>query len=266
MIDAFAPFFDAAFRLPTAVFTWMLIPVALYWVGTLSGVFSLDWIDGVDGAIDGASEGLAEAAGEALAEGAGEAAGEAAGEVFAESAGEAFHEGAGDAAADALDVHPRPGVLEHLSFGDVPRSFSWSLVIGFAWLFSLLGSVYIPGFDGLASSGLATGGVIAVVLGVVSLALGVVATSIALRPLNKAMRAGLGARRHQLIGRTCTIRTNRVDAAFGQAEVDDGAMIIDVRTLDPTVELTHGARALIFNYDGDREVFLVSPLDRELVP
>ncbi|MEM8931804.1 MAG: hypothetical protein AAGE94_11560 [Acidobacteriota bacterium] len=290
MIDALAPFLDAALRMPTAVFTWMLIPVGLYWVVSLSGVFSLDWIDGVDGAIDGASEGLAEAAGEALAESAGEALAESAGEALAESAGEALaesagemlvesageaaHEAAGEVMIDTLDMHQRPSFLEHLSFGDVPRSFSWSLVIGFAWLFSLLGSVYIPGFDAVASSGLATGGVIAAVLGVVSLGLGVVATSLALRPVNKAMRAGIGARRHELVGRTCTIRTSRVDATFGQAEVDDGAMIIDVRTLDSntdsnpdsTATLGHGSRALIYNYDGDREVFLVAPLDRELAP
>ena len=266
MIDALTPFVDAALRMPTVVFTVLLVPVGLYWIVSLLGIFSLDWIDGVDGAIDGASEGLAEAAGEALAEGAGEALGEAAGEAIAESVGEAAHEAAGEVVVDSLDMHQRPSFIEHLSFGDVPRSFSWSLVIGFAWLFSLLGSVYIPGFDDAASSGLVTGGAIAAVLGVVSLGLAVVATSLALRPVNKAMRAGQGARRHQLVGRTCTVRTSRVDTTFGQAEVDDGSMIIDVRTTDPTAELVHGARALIFNYDGDREVFLVAPLDRELVP
>lgn len=250
LLDVLGQLFDAAFRLPTAVFTWMMIPVALYWIVSFAGFGSfdldhLDALDGaVDGALDGAGEGLVEGAGEGLAEGAGE--------------------GAGEMLAPQVDA--KPTFLETWGFGDVPRSFSWSLVLGFTWLFSLLGSLYVPGFDALATDGLAAGGLLALGLGGASLGLGIVATSIALRPVKHAMHAGVGTLRRELVGRTCTIRTSRVDAAFGQAEVDDGSMIIDVRSREPAVEMPYGTRALIYDYDGDRGVFLVSPLDRELAP
>ena len=48
-------FIDIIFSLPTAVFTWPLMLVVLYWGVALAGLFNLEWFDGADAALDGAA-------------------------------------------------------------------------------------------------------------------------------------------------------------------------------------------------------------------
>ncbi|WP_399084646.1 hypothetical protein ACGH2B_04920 [Streptomyces sp. BBFR2] len=75
------------------------------------------------------------------------------------------------------------------------------------------------------------------------------------------------ASRDDFIGRVCTVRTGRVAADFGQAEVraDDGSTaVVQVRTDDSG--LTAGSSALIYAYDADGEFFRVTPFDGALDP
>ena len=224
-------FFNIVFSLPTAVFTWPLMLVTLYWGLSLTGLFSAEGLH-VDGALDGAAEAVTEGlaqVGDALPDGALEA-----------------HGG----------VHESHRWSIGLGFGDVPRSFSWSLMVLFGWIFSLAGSYYVPGFKELATRGLW----LALVLAGVSLALATVATAIALKPLRRALEVGLGPERRDLLGRVCTITTQRVDQSFGQAELDDGSSLIQVRNREGA-DLGRGSQAVIFDYDAEREVFWVAPLD-----
>ncbi|MEO1370824.1 MAG: hypothetical protein AAFX50_26885, partial [Acidobacteriota bacterium] len=64
-----AEFFDIIFSLPTAIFTWPLMLVALYWTVALAGLFDLEWLDGADAAIDGAVEGTIDGAAESAVDG-----------------------------------------------------------------------------------------------------------------------------------------------------------------------------------------------------
>ena len=250
---------EAAFSLPTEPFTWLMMPITLYWVLSLSGIFSLEWLDGADGALDGAADGAAEG----LAEGFGDAAADAAGDGLADalSAGDALD--AADA-ADALHGHALEAhghaFHEKAGLGDVPRTFSWSLMVLFSWIFSLSGTLWIPGFKDLATKGLG----IALLLAAASFALAVGATAMAMRPIQRAMSAGTGTRSHELIGQTCTIRTQRVDRNFGQAEVDDGAMVIQVRSMDPAAPFQYGGKAVIYEYDAGAGLYWVTPLENEL--
>ncbi len=60
------------------------------------------------------------------------------------------------------------------------------------------------------------------------------------------------------------IRTGRVTADFGQAEVaaeDGSTATVQVRTPTPDPGLTAGRTALIFDYDAEGEHFLVAPFD-----
>ena len=50
-------FLSAAFSLPTAAFTWLLMPITLYWIVAIFGVFNIDWMDGMEGAVEGAGGG-----------------------------------------------------------------------------------------------------------------------------------------------------------------------------------------------------------------
>lgn len=213
-----------AFTLPTAIFSVLLILVILYWVVTsilgLHGLEALEAVDGLDGLVDGAANGLAEAT-------------------------DGF---TGAAEAD------RPGLAR--GFGEVPRSISWSLIVFFAWLFSLLATLYLPRYTEIAVQGL----VIVALVGAVSFALAIAAASVAIKPLQKAMAAGYGPTRHELVGRVCIVRTQRVNDDFGQAELDDGSSILQVRNPHGH-DFADGSRALIYEYDPAQEVFYIMPMD-----
>ena len=69
-----------------------------------------------------------------------------------------------------------------------------------------------------------------------------------------------GLRKHQLIGKICVVHTMEVTATFGQAEIDDGeaGILIQVRC-ERLNDLKRGSTALVYDYDREAAVFLVSP-------
>lgn len=217
---------DYAFTMPTAIFSVLLSLVLVYWLVSLLGLFNLEMLDAAEGLAEGAAEGLAEGAAEGLAE-----------------AGESG------------------GFFRTMGFGDVPRSITWSLVIFFGWLFSLLATIYLPRYTDIATRGLM---VVTVAVAALSLGLAVLATAVAIQPLRKVILAGYGTQRSDFVGRICTIKTLRVDDEFGQAEIDDGSSIIQVRNPQQQYHFENGAQALIYEYDAAREVFYVMPAEREV--
>lgn len=219
---------DHALSLPTAIFSALLGLVALYWVISLLGIFSLEIFEAAEGMAEGAAEGLADAAADGLAE-----------------------------AAEGLTDGERQGFFKLMGFGDVPRSISWSLVIFFSWFFCLLGSIYLPRFTTFVVTG-----VTIVTLGMIglSLVLAVGVTSLAIQPLRRVLLAGYGTKRRDLIGRLCVVKTLRVDEEFGQAELDDGSSLIQVRN-SQGFHFENGSSALIYEYDAAREVFYIVPSD-----
>lgn len=232
---------SAAFSLPTAVFTWLLMPITLYWLVAVLGVFNIDWMEGMEGA----AEGAAEHAAESLADGFHHAVSE--GVLDVEASLEGAH--------GALEADGRGGFFKTAGFGDVPRSISWSLIVFFGWLTSLLATLHLPGFQQLTTRGLG----VATLLGVASLLVALVATAIAIQPLRRLILAGFGPTRSDLLGTTCTVTTARVDRHFGQAEALEGASILQVRNTGDAV-LTRGDQAIIFDFDAEREVYLIAPV------
>ncbi|MEO1369065.1 MAG: hypothetical protein AAFX50_17960, partial [Acidobacteriota bacterium] len=152
--------------------------------------------------------------------------------------------------------------LHHFGMGGVPRTYTGSLMILFGWVFSVLGSYHVPGFQDLATRGLW----VALLLAAGSLVLATAATAVAIQPLRRAMEAGQGPKRRDLLGQICTVTTQRVDQHFGQAELADGSSLIQVRQRggEPgSSGLTRGSKAVIFDYDAELEIFWVSPLQLE---
>ena len=176
----------------------------------------------------------------------------------AEGAAEGLVEGA-EGLTDA-DGGGRPGFFDRLGFGDVPRTMSWSLVIFFGWLFSLAGTVYLPRFTQVAFTGLT---MVTAALAIASLGLAVVVTTVAIQPLRKLLLAGYGPERNDLVGRLCVVKTLRVDEDFGQAELDDGSSLLQVRN-PQGFPFESGTKALIYEYDGAREVFYIMPAEDEV--
>ena len=257
-------FFNIIFSLPTAVFTWPLMLVVLYWGVAALGLVNLHWFDGAGAALEGSAgalDGAVEGAIDGVVDGVD---GAGSGVVEALSAklegGLAKVEGV---LPEGSFEHVQPGSLPgpwHLfGMGEVPRTFSGSLIIVFGWTFSVLASYFVPGYEELATRGLW----LALLLAVACMVLGFFSAAVAIRPIAKSMEAGYGPKRSDLLGQMCTITTQRVDDRFGQAELDDGSSLIQVRSRDPEAALSRGSRAVIFDYDAQYEAFWVAPVELE---
>jgi hypothetical protein len=150
-----------------------------------------------------------------------------------------------------LDVEADdPGVLALLGLGGVPAGVSLSLLVLFSWFLTFAGTLAVAPAGWLAGGALALGAFVG----------GVAATALCARPLRKALASRSAPRSREFVGRVCQVTTQRVDEGFGQAEVEGEPLVVQVRCVEAN-GLTRGARALIFDYDAEQAVFLVSPLE-----
>ncbi|MFE4516224.1 hypothetical protein ACFRMQ_18745 [Kitasatospora sp. NPDC056783] len=224
-------FITAALAFPTAVFSFALVVVVGYWLLMLLGGL-------VPGAVHGGHGG-----------------GHHADVGHGGHAGDAGHGAGGHGAHGGSDPHEgdhHGGVLDALGLGGVPVTVAVSLLVALAWFVSLSGTV-------LTSGAPARGGVF-----VVALVASWAGTRVLVRPLSRLFPQDRPATRGDFVGRVCVIRTGRVTAGFGQAEVtaeDGSTAIVQVRTAEPEPGLTAGRTALIFDYDAEGEHFLVAPFD-----
>ncbi|GAA1111263.1 DUF1449 family protein [Nocardiopsis composta] len=158
-------------------------------------------------------------------------------------------------------------VLGAVGLGGVPATVSLSLLIALAWFFSLVGNVVIDSLAGSLSTP------VIIVLGILALIIAVTIawglTSGVVMGLRRFVPGTRDARTSgELVGRTCTVRTLRVDREFGQAEVvsgDGSTLLIQVRTIDDE-PLASGDTALIFDHDAKAGFFRVSRFDPALDP
>ncbi|WP_093804112.1 DUF1449 family protein [Streptomyces sp. Wb2n-11] len=151
-----------------------------------------------------------------------------------------------------------------LSLGGVPVSVSASLLIALSWFSSVTGSIL------LARTGWSDA--LLHLLGAVLLFASVIGswrlTRALVRPLAKLFPDEPGPSVQDFVGLTCTIRTRRVDADFGQAEVaarDGSTAVVQVRQND-TGPLALGSTGLLYAYDDAGEFFWVAPFDAALDP
>jgi hypothetical protein len=150
------------------------------------------------------------------------------------------------------------GVLDGLGLGGVPVTLALSLLVAVAWFVSLAGTVLLDRLD--------VPGLVLVLLALAVLVVALVSAWLMARllllPLRRLLPSGPEASRADFVGRTCVVRTGRVDTDFGQAEVtalDGSSAIIQVRQTG-TETLTAGSNALIYDYDADGEFFWVTAL------
>lgn len=161
--------------------------------------------------------------------------------------------GGGDDGSDDGD----DGFLDGIGLGGVPVTVTLSVLIVVAWFVSLVGAVVLAAFDLVTFVHVLLG------IGVLFAALvaGLLVARLVALPMRKLYVSGPEASRSDFVGRECVIRTGRVSADFGQAEVtavDGSSAIIQVRQTGEH-ELFSGRRALIFDYDNDGEFFWVAP-------
>ena len=149
------------------------------------------------------------------------------------------------------------GFLDGVGLGGVPVTVTLSVLIVVAWFVSLVGAIVLAAFDLVTFVHVLLG------IGVLFAALvaGLLVARLVALPMRKLYVSGPEASRSDFVGRECVIRTGRVSADFGQAEVtalDGSSAIIQVRQTGEH-ELSSGRRALIFDYDIDGEFFWVAP-------
>ena len=96
---------------------------------------------------------------------------------------------------------------------------------------------------------------------VLSLLLSLPLASWATKPLEPIFRHRGGARRKDFVGTVCRVQTGKVSEGFGQATVEDGGagLVIPVRI--DAGELRRGDRALIVDYDAEREAYIIEAYD-----
>ncbi|WSA47689.1 hypothetical protein OIE51_19160 [Streptomyces sp. NBC_01803] len=165
--------------------------------------------------------------------------------------------GVGTGVAEAAAGPEAPGGfaggLALLGLGGVPAAVPVSLIIALGW------------FTAMAGTELLDAGWRRALTLPAALFAGWAGARLLVLPLRRTFPAEHGIYHEDFVGRVCVIRTGRVTAGFGQAEVaadDGGTSIIQVRAEGPeAAELTSGRRALIFGYEADREFFWVAPYD-----
>jgi hypothetical protein len=159
---------------------------------------------------------------------------------------------------DDLDLDGVPGdVLAGLGLGGLPATIVFSLIVAVAWFVSLAGTALL---DGL---GLGVAARVAVSVGVLLVALcgAWLVTRLVAVPLSRLFPTGTESSRQAFVGSLCTIRTGRVTADFGQAEVtaaDGSSAVVQVRQ-SGAEPLRAGSSALIYDYDVEGEFFWVMP-------
>ncbi len=228
-------FLDTITTIPTVVYTVLLGIVILYWcLGFLGAVdiFSHHDVDldlDVDGAHIPHGHGHIDV------------------DIDADADLDHDHDGGGH----------HGGMLSALGLAGVPVSIAFSLLVLFSWGFSALSSGWI-----LPRVGTGLQIPVAIAVGVGALALAVPPAAVCVRPLRKLFTPHLAERRRELIGRMCTITTQRVTATFGQAEVGTGGAphLVQVRCSRKN-DLARGSTAVVSDYDADDEVFHIAPAE-----
>lgn len=138
----------------------------------------------------------------------------------------------------------------------VPLNVAGSVLIVFAWLATLAGTLLHTG-DPAARP---PGPVASVVIVVLALAAAGLGTALLARPIRRALRRDRPADPARLVGSICVVRTGEVGPDAGQAEVtgaDGTPVVIEVRH-DGIEELRPGSAALIRDYDAEHGVFWVT--------
>ncbi|CAL9473601.1 hypothetical protein [Streptomyces sp. NPDC095602] len=151
-----------------------------------------------------------------------------------------------------------------LRLGGVPVAVAASLLVVLAWFLSLAGTLLLSR-TGWSEAVVWTGGV---VLLPVSVAVSWRLTRVLVRPLAKLLPDEPGPSLRDFVGLTCTIRTGRVDAEFGQAEVaarDGSTAVVQVRQYEGE-RLALGSTGLLYAYDDTGGFFWVAPFDGALDP
>ncbi|MDQ3368098.1 MAG: hypothetical protein M3680_21955 [Myxococcota bacterium] len=210
---------EASLRFPTVVFTIGLGIALIYWLFVLVGALDIDVLGGAD-------------------------------------SGDAITGGAKGAAEGLkgikLEGSAEGGFWQVLGLCVVPITITVSSILLVGWCGSLLVMHYGAAAFGMKWLPMVTLPAILIVA--------VLVTSILVRPLAPVFAIKEGKTNRDYVGQTCTISTGHVDEGFGQAVIVDGGIQLDLPVrCDRTGNLARGDKALIIDFDDDRQAYVVTP-------
>lgn len=165
--------------------------------------------------------------------------------------------------ADVLDGAESSSVVaasDALGLTGVPLSIAVTGVVTLSWFTGIVGSVLVDAAGWSGVPAVLAGFVVLIV----AVAAAVAGTRIVVIPLRRFFDAGNQQSRHDFVGQLCVVRTGRVDAEFGQAELtstDGSSAIIQIRqsaTHAAITPLAQGDSAVVFDYDPATEIFWVA--------
>jgi hypothetical protein len=222
-------FLSLILSFPTVPLTVAMGVVLLYWLFVILGVASHDMLDGAAGGVKAAGEA---ASGAVKALGAAKAAG----------ADHGGHDGDADSG----------GLFTVLGLGKIPITITFSSMVFFAWLGSLILRGVFAGTGALGGSAVLLGCLLASLL----------VSSVVLRPFAKVFEPARAASRKDIIGHICTISSGKVNGTFGTATISDGGagLLLNV-VCGRDNKLTEGDRAVIIQWDEGNSAFEVEPVD-----
>jgi len=236
-------FLQVALSFPVLPYSLVMGVVFLYWLAVILGQVDLDLLDG-----EGAAQALGGKA-EALA---GKA--EALGGKAEALAGKAEALGG---KAEALGGEGA-GLLDVVGLGGVPITVAGSVLTFTGWAATLLGMHWFsPLFPEALPAILLEGGVF-----VGATAAAWMISSIAVRPLRPIFRFSQAPTRQTLLGKVCVIESGSVDGRYGQATLQDGGAGLRLHVVcGRDNPLKRGDSALIIDFDPQREVYEVEPVE-----
>ncbi|MCA9524164.1 MAG: hypothetical protein KC609_24520, partial [Myxococcales bacterium] len=212
------------------------------------------------GAADAALHGAADAALHGAADAALHGAADAALHGGVDGVAHGAADGAADGVAhDGADADGSNGLLDFLGLKGIPVTIVISVLTFFAWILSFFGAKYLMSWTDHALLRFAIG------TGIFGLSLfaSLVATSFVVRPLRAVFSdTGQTFGGHNLLGRTVTVMTLRVDGKFGQARWAEGGhdMLLFVRCAEAN-QLTKGSKAMVIDYDPEKRTYQIVPLE-----
>lgn len=151
---------------------------------------------------------------------------------------------------DDVDDSVLEGGLQAIGVTGIPITIFAGVSCTFAWLLSIAGMKFLPD-AALVKIGVGLGAAI----------LGMLLGSRAVRPFRGIFVTADGPHRKQLVGKICTVRSLQVDDNRGTAEIGD--FIAEVRCFRENT-LTLGSKAIVYDYDMDKGIYHVGPIDESI--
>lgn len=150
------------------------------------------------------------------------------------------------------------GLLATFGLAGVPITLSLSLLFLFAWSLSLFSTAWLLPW---LPAGLVYNAAGAAAL-VISFIFSVYLTGKITRPLSRLFVTHEARSNRSLVAKYCEITSLTVNEQFGQAKVEDGGagLIISIRAAAPN-NFKKGDRALIYEYDPDKNLYFISKQD-----